>query len=137
MTTTFETAKVGDKVWSFEFGWGVIEAIELHTIYPIKVIFEHTDNFYEDQYTHCGKALIAPPNQSLFWDEVKITAPRKPLPDLPVDTKVLVWNNGTDKLPRHFSRFDESGKIECYLEGQSSWTTDGGTSCWENWEPAE
>lgn len=137
MTTTFETAKVGDKVWSIVYGWGEISDILPHEKYPIEVTFNSTDNFYEDQYTYCGKALITLPSQSLFWDEIKIVAPSKPLPNLPIDTKVLVWKDGGDKIPRHFYRFDESGKAECYLEGQTSWTTDGGTAYWENWELAE
>lgn len=76
-STTFESAKVGDQVYSPTFGWGEIEHVNGSSdFYPIHVRFFHTGEvkgftlegyFYSDQ-------LI----QSLFWDEVTIVAPAKP-----------------------------------------------------------
>lgn len=129
MITTFENAKVGDMVWHLEKGWGVISYIG-KGVYPIVVDFDSRTR--QKSFTYAGKSYNSTRAiQFLFWDEVEIVAPSKPLPELPVDTKVYVWNNREDnvpliKVPRHFCRFDESGNAECYLEGQTSWTTDGG-----------
>lgn len=74
METTFENAKVGDKVWSIQCGWGRISEI-LPGGYPITVEF---NPFKCDGFTYCGKFRITDNDQSLFWDEVKIEAPVKP-----------------------------------------------------------
>lgn len=131
-TTTFETAKVGDKVWSVEYGWGVIR----HTTYtqaaPILVVFNITD--INNKYRQNGKRLYSE-NQTLFWDEVEIEAPQKPLPDLEVDTKVLVWNDPSDKHNRHFSHFG-AGCVWTFKNGCTSFTSEhiSATTAWSYWE---
>lgn len=134
MTTTFETAKVGDKVWSAENGWGEIWSINDSDSYPIGVIWSNQKCC--TTYTLGGKRLIAHDHQSLFWDEIEIKAPTKPLPDLAVDTKVLVWSAITPKTRRYFSHFSSSGEMMCFVNGMTSWTTTV-TSGWDNWELAE
>lgn len=136
MTTTFKTARIGDRVWHLEYGWGVVVDITAGD-YPIAVDFEN--DYYEvvERFTFEGKFRLAPFNQTLFWDEIEIVAPSKPLPDLPVDTKVLVWMDGGVKVARHLSHLVEQGKAVCYDDGQTSWTTRGRHTVWDNWELAD
>jgi hypothetical protein len=75
-STTFEDAKIGDRVWSPTFGWGEIECLGRNNYHPIRVRFFHDrDNI---GYTFKGHYYIDLPIQSLFWDEVAIVAPAKP-----------------------------------------------------------
>lgn len=135
MSTTFELACVGDKVWDMGSGWGEIKRIDTSvTYYPIDVYFPRDDE--TKSYTVDGKVYDDGTYQTLFWNEVVIKAPTKPLPDLPVDTKVLVWCNGKPKEKRHFSHFSSSGRIACFNHGCTSWTTIR-TSEWDGWELSE
>jgi hypothetical protein len=80
MTTTFEDAKIGDKVYSPTFGWGEITYInksEIFRDYPICVQFNK--KYGEDyEFTLEGYYYKDVQIQSLFWDEVTIEAPSKP-----------------------------------------------------------
>lgn len=135
MTTTFETAKVGDKVWSLLSGWGVIITMKPEDTYSLRVKF---GTGRSNWYTMDGKNHSSNKNQTLFWDEVKIVAPHKSLPDFPADTKLFVWvKEGGIKYPRYFSHFDGKGRAVCFLDGQTSWTTIGFTTVWDYWELAE
>ena len=133
MTTTFETAKVGDKVWCMRFGWGEIRNTEASTAYPIAVYFPE-DEF--ETYTAGGLHDEDDITQSLFWDEVVIEAPVKPMPALKVNAKVLVWMaDSSNKYCRHFSHF-ENNDIYVFDKGLSSWT--GHTaSAWDHYEVVE
>jgi hypothetical protein len=79
MTTTFETAKVGDRVFSHTFGWGEIREVseDSQNVYYIHVYFENHgfEHYTLDGYFHNISHI-----QSLFWDECTIEAPTKPLP---------------------------------------------------------
>jgi hypothetical protein len=75
MTTTFEEAKVGDRVWDVLWGWGTIEGIKMHEDYPIRVKF---DGGRYDYFTVGGFIETENNNRSLFWDEVKLEAPERP-----------------------------------------------------------
>ena len=112
--TTFEAAKVGDSVWCLYFEeWSTITDINMECKYPIQ-----TDL---NSYTIDGRMNIKR-GRTLFWDEVTITTPEKPLPKLEVDTKVLVWDNiGRDILKRYFSHFDKDGTINVFANGTTSW----------------
>ena len=132
MTTTFETAKVGDRVWSLQLGWGKIIKINDHSSYPVVVEYDSGGSVI---FTLDGRLYKNHITQSLFWDEVVIEAPTKPMYDLPVDTKVVVWDYAGRKLKRHFSRF-ENGKLRAFVDGRTSWTG-GATAAWKNWERAE
>jgi hypothetical protein len=77
-TTTFETARVGDKVFSHTFGWGEIVRISVLAIRPIFVSFFRNDE--SEFYTLEGYCYPDLQVQSLFWDEAKIDAPTKPVP---------------------------------------------------------
>jgi hypothetical protein len=77
MSTTFENAKIGDKVYSTVLGWGEIESIDMSNSYPILVRFFHDNS--STGYTIEGYYYSNIPIQSLFWDEVVIEAPKKPI----------------------------------------------------------
>lgn len=127
--TTFETAQVGDKVWCLYFEeWSTITNINMGYKYPIQTEL--------NSYTIDGRMNIKR-GRTLFWDEVVITPPAKPLPKLNVDTKVLVWG-GLNEEPtkRYFSHFDENGKIATFSGGRTSWTK-AGVIVWEHWELAK
>ena len=128
MTTTFETAQVGDRVWCMHYGeWTTITNIVSGDVYPIK-----TDN---NSYTLDGKPNLTY-GRTLFWDEVIITPPTKPAPKLEVDTKVLVWDDDeTMKQKRYFSYFDSNSNIYVFVHGGTSWTSSQ-TAKYHNWELA-
>ena len=129
MTTTFETAQVGDRVWCLYYNkWFTITNIRKEDAYPIKTEI--------NSYTLDGR-LNTHSIRTLFWDEVIITPPPKPLPKLEVDTKVLVWDN-EDKLvrKRYFSHFDNTNNIHVFAQGATSWTKDL-TTKYPNWELAK
>lgn len=101
--TTFENAKVGDKVWSVEYGWG--EIIEISN--RVRVEFTRLAG-----YTGCksfdkhGRRL-SEYNKTLFWDEIKIVPPERP--KIKVKKKVEVWLNVYPEEPLakgniHYSR---------------------------------
>lgn len=124
--TAFSNAKVGDKVWCLWYGkWSTITDIVIESVYPIKTGI--------DSYTMDGR-LNPEIARSLFWDEVKIVPPEKPLPKLDVDTKVLVWEEGSYKTKAHFSHFDSDNKICVFSLGKTSWTKDNNTQAWTYWE---
>ena len=71
--TTFENAKVGDRVWSPLFGWGKItdkcgDSIDVKPISGIGLFSFFTNGMY----------FANGVQQTLFWSEVNITAPERP-----------------------------------------------------------
>ena len=126
--TTFETAKVGDRVWCLLHGWHPIIDTQHNVNYPILT--------RKGSYTIDGRNYFNY-GRTLFWDEVVITPPPKPLHKLEVDTKVLVWDN-EDKLvrKRYFSHFDNTNNIHVFAQGATSWTKDL-TTKYSNWKLAE
>ena len=68
----FHDAKVGDRVWSIEFGWGKITDISID---KLLVCFKGNSSV---AYHHTGQYFYANANPTLFWDEVTITPPPKP-----------------------------------------------------------
>ena len=127
--TTFETAKVGDKVWCLYYNkWLTITNIRKEDAYPIKTEI--------NSYTLEGR-LNTESIRTLFWDEVIITPPEKPLPKLEVDTKVLVWDSESHiKHKRYFSHFDSNSTIHVFNNGTTSWTNTQ-TVEYRNWELAK
>lgn len=128
--TTFEDAKVGDRVWCLYFEkWSTITDINMEYKYPIQTDLT--------SYTIDGRINMESRGRLLFWDEVIITPPEKPLPKLEVDTKVLVWEHGSYKIKAHFSHFDSDNKICVFSLGKTSWTKDNNTQAWTFWELAK
>lgn len=123
--TTFETAKVGDRVWCILYGWHPIIDTQYDVNYPILTS--------KGSYTIDGRNY-SNNGRTLFWDEVVITPPPKPLPKLEVDTKVLVWDEGFYKTKAYFSHFDSKNKICVFPLGRTSWSNDSNTQSWTYWE---
>ena len=126
--TTFEDAKVGDKVYHYRYGWSTITNIKKESDYPIIID-------YDFSFTYEGFTDKSDKNRTLFWDEVVITPPPKPLPRLDVDTKVLVWNFEEDKykIKGHFSHFNKYGSMFIFANGTTSWSSST-TIGYRNWE---
>ena len=135
-STTFETAKVGDRVWCIRRGGGEILETGCSDDYPIYVSFEGGDSA---TYTICGLFSNNDVTRSLFWDEVVIVAPVKPIPELEVDAKVLVWVSPEHKHRRHFSHFSNNGDINTFDAGSTSFSRlhAASVTTWPFWEVAE
>ena len=132
----FKNARVGDKVWSFVDGWGeIIEYKEGNTLdYPMRVKFPEATTLF----TVDGRELLSDQHPVLFWDKVEFKIPERPAPALKVDTRVVVWSgDGCEKYKRYFKEFDENGVIICFLNGKTSWTSNGIGEDWSHWELAE
>ena len=128
----FKNAKIGDKLYSIEEGWGVLEDI-IDSDYPLIVQFK----FQRISFTIDGKRWRLSKNPTLFWDEIKFEIPKKPLPDIKVDTPVLVWDEkGGKKKIRHFRKFTKKGKMVCFAGGVAS-QTNKCTHEWNYWELVE
>jgi len=136
MTTTFETAKIGDRVWSVEYGWGVIQSVLHAYVNLIQVKFAGD---FCIAFSLSGSQLPWCETQTLFWDEVVIKVPVKPLPELEIDTKVLVWNDPSEKHRRHFSHFSNDGRVHTFDAGSTSFSKlhRNSVTGWDYWELAE
>jgi hypothetical protein len=130
----FKNAKKGDEVYDLTKGKGTIVSVRYSEKYPILVQFSKEKS---REYTIKGYYFEQDTRPSLYWNEVKFEIPPTPLPELEVDTCVLVWDNGPKNLKRHFSHFDKDGRIQCFTDGRTSWTTDGDVCAWKNWELAD
>ena len=146
----FKNAKVGDRVFDYALQeWGNVINFSYSSIYPAKIEFSNYvkntilvsfKNNKVRSYTTQGTRNNTDKLPTLFWDEVKpITSPKKPLPKLEIDTRVLVWDNGgkDDKLNRYFSHFSPNGNMHCFFKGCTSWSSNGKTVPWTNWELVE
>jgi hypothetical protein len=122
--------KFGDKVWDTRVGW--LEVIGLNSD------LEHSIETNYRRYTSDGKLCSSNLFPSLFWNEFEIPKEAfiKPLPDLKIDTKVLVWNNNNNiKEQSYFSHFDSKGNICCFVNGTTGWgAINAKTTSWNNWE---
>jgi len=123
MTTTFENAKVGDKVWSSVAGWGEIVGVDHESSYGISVELKS----YRNTFTKTGKSFSTNEYRTLFWAERKWAddTPTQPeaKPDYKLDDPILVksyiseaWNT------RHFKEWDGDRAV-CWNDGRTSHTT--------------
>lgn len=127
--------KLGDKVFDYlRQGWGTVFEVQgEESLYPIEVQFANLDT---ENYTVDGCMYRSSKAPVLFFDEVPlIVPPERPLPQLPVDTKVIVWKNTAvpEKYSRYFSHFTSDGKAVCFINGATSWS-EKKTVTWDNWE---
>lgn len=132
----FKDAKVGDNVWTFSYGWGVITNIEPNKSYPITVSYPQGE---DESYTYEGKWYSKNTYPTLLWDEIKFEIPPKPVPKLEVDTKILVWVDKIASYPRYFHSFTEDGKVKAWSVGTSSFTArnEDDYTVWPNWKLLE
>lgn len=129
----FRDVKISERLYSFEYGWGVVISINKGK-FPLQLQFDHS--IVSFAYTFDGKGTRMAKNQTLFWDEVKFDIPKKPMPDIDIDTRVLVWDEGDEGKKRmHFKGFTETGRVKCFSGGNTSWTSwdDEGVE-WDYWE---
>ena len=131
----FADVQVGDDVWDSRMGWGVVDEVICSSDYPIIVDFVHEC----ESYTLDGYYFVDDVNPSLFWDEIELKAPPKPLPKLEVDTKVIVWSSAGVKTHRYFSHFDKDGVLHTFTDGKTSFTSigDTDTEAWDYWVTAD
>lgn len=67
----FENIKVGDRVWSVQYGWGNVEGFHttIDNYQLLKVRFDNGDFEY---YFKDGRVNIDDVNPTLFWNEFYI-----------------------------------------------------------------
>jgi len=82
----FSGVKIGDRVWSFEYGWGVVVDV-CEKLFSVD--FGSCDNMARINYTFDGK-VGDQVNQTLFWDEIKFILPSKPVITLKFDYSDLI-----------------------------------------------
>ena len=88
-----EEIKPGDRVWHILLGWQTVSRIVPDAAYPIR-----TGGYSLNSDGHESDTDKSP---SIFWDEVHITPPPKPKPEIdwskvPENTLVRVWDNEGD-----------------------------------------
>ena len=88
-----EEIKPGDRVWHILQGWKTVSRIVPDAAYPIRTggYSLNSDGYESD----------TDKSPSIFWDEVHITPPPKPKPEIdwskvPENTLVRVWDNEGD-----------------------------------------
>jgi len=65
----------------------------------------------------------------LHWKHCR---PRRP--DLKVNDPVWVWDEIGDRPKRRlFAKWSDGGKIECFVDGLNSWTSNGESLPWKYW----
>jgi hypothetical protein len=74
----FSNAKVGDRVWSFIHGWGVIIKVGRSSDFPIYAEFSTANDDGYESYSYEGRSLLSDYHPTLFWDEINFTIPSKP-----------------------------------------------------------
>ena len=121
----------GDKVYCRNNGWGVVDEIAPPHEYPVCVIFNNTNI---ETYTENGKLYDNSPEQGLFFGVPQhVEAPQKPMPAIPVDTKIYVKDSMTDDwTPRYFKRWSND-RAACFDAGATSWSSSGRTCTWKYW----
>jgi len=69
----FDGIKVGERVWSINYGWGEVQEVGSNAF---KVYFEEINDDWH--FTYDGLRFGCDINQALFWDEIKFDLPKKP-----------------------------------------------------------
>jgi len=75
----FRDVKVGDRVWDVQCGWGVVEEVGAD---DFDVQFAEPDldgDSVDGIYLLDGRPHAWVRNPTLFWDEIEIKAPEKPV----------------------------------------------------------
>ena len=113
--TTFENAKVGDKVYDIRYGEGEIISIKESSEHPVGVGFPNIP--YKIIYKFNGLEYRDHKNRILFWDKPQIIAPPRP------KRMVKKWqwiygtinweNNGNLGISDNFYTSEEEFKKRC------------------------
>jgi len=129
--------KVDDRVFSYTLQeWGTVEMrVATSSNTTITVYFDSLKRkrIYEED----GRLFPVDKAPDLFYDEVEITPTPRPLPDLKVNTEVIVWDDDIpeERFRRHFAGW-KNRRMLCFSSGFTSWTISRKNLCtaWENWE---
>lgn len=138
LVADFSNARVGDRVKCLYRGCGTIEDIigKSGPYFRFKVCFDDFDSgIYFDER---GGNNASVTNTLFYHFEGQFPtaeACKRPLPEIEVDTKVLV--RGDKWVRRYASHINKHGYIECFSFGQTSWSCDCATSTWPYWKLAE
>ena len=132
----FSNAKVGDKVFDILYGEGVIYNID-HTSHPIRVEFDLTFESYLEDGRLSRKSNIPTLYHCKFDIQIPEEAYKQLLPDIAVDTPIIVWDNENRKVRRYFKCWSHNGKPITFFGGQTSFTSNGSISEWDNYEIVE
>lgn len=90
--TTFENAKVGDRVYYIERGWGTIIEVYCGEL-KFKPDLDGISHTFKKDGKYAGSASIKG-QQVLFWDEVKIDAPERPKRKVKKEIDIAVVSDG-------------------------------------------
>jgi hypothetical protein len=136
----FSKANVGDRVYSFEYGWCRITYVSDNSDFPLCIASEDTG--LSTWITLDGKLSPTYKDPTVFWCKPEFELPKRPLPDLKMNDLVFVQNihNYTNEwLPRHFRAFTEEGRIVVWEDGRTSYTTQDLNTyhCWDHWKLPE
>lgn len=107
----FHNIKVGDHVWSLNYGWGEVSRIN---------VFGFQVKFYRKAvlpYRFTGKRHKYPDDmQTLFWDEIPITPPPRPVPPI-----TLTDSHGRS-IPLEELKSDVEAARERFMDSEYSFT---------------
>ena len=114
----FKKEHIGVEVYSSEYGRGKIIDYKEESNTPVVVGFVNGSKI---NYMSDGKLL---PNQKITLSFHEYYLPDNwyvsPLPDIPVNTLVFVWNNDKkQKVVRCFSHFTRFGEAVVFKEGRT------------------
>jgi len=104
----FRDVKVGDRVWDVQHGWGVVE--EVGTDY-FEVLFVEPaldGDRVDGAYLLDGRPHARVRNPTLFWDEIVIKAPEKPV--RLVERTFEGWVNLYNYQPPYFHESRDKAK---------------------------
>ena len=125
----FDNIRLGDSIYSLRYGTGtVIEVLPPESsTYSVRAVFPDDPLYSHGIFiTRCGRELIRDAKPTFFRNKPIITTPPKPLPDLPVDAKVLVWDCFNElEVPAYFHSFTDQGHIRVWRGGRTSFTNRG------------
>ena len=130
----FSKARVGDEIFSMRDG--VVRIVEIdssHATYPIRV--EYGSCLAPDTrwITVDGKQHANDRMPTYFWSKPEVIIPPRPLPELEVDTPVLVRDaEDYSWISAHFAGW-EGSRIQTWGGGRTSHTTEVKHS-WDQWK---
>lgn len=88
MSEYFDNVTLDDKVWDVGYGWGKVWACEVN---PPRLSVRFGDASVRYRYNGYESGSVCSINQTLFWNEIKITPPPKPKKE--VIHEVVRWVN--------------------------------------------
>ena len=139
----FSNARVGDRVYSFQFGWCRISHVGENSLIPLRITSE--EDATTAWITLDGKMYPSYKDPTVFWDKPQFELPKKPLPDLKMNDLIFVQDihgihgEAGEWLPRHFRAFTGEGRVIVWEDGRTSYTTQDRDNHhqWDHWKLPE